>query len=229
MDRYFNKIQINRELHVNFNSYFYNSVVSENFKNYYIDHRLQALLGEDSYHYYIKLRELVLMSIYRFKRIFSFKSNEAVINVQDTMRDYIIQYYNDRNQHVEGTVNNNFKEIILNGDNETFAYSVREVVDLMMNTVYDEITFITSDGEKFTYLKMTLIDAVALRLSDIMFIWNDQTDASFKNYIHHYKDYYLKGSAINTLNVDPDYDYKIIDVLNNLSEYSFNSSNTHCF
>ena len=223
MYRYSDKLQLNIDLHLTYQSYFYNTTVSDKFRNYYITGKLSELKGIKSYDYYIKLRQLILTAIYRFKRIFTFNSMNDVLLVQDVIKDYILKYYADKNQDVSGLISEHFAQITLDDDPQLYVYSTKEAITAMMDTVYNEITFTTNSGEATSYLNSTLIDAIAIKLSDLMFTWDSNVDASFKNYYKHYTEYYLKSNQLTMLHLDPNYEYKIIDVLNNLDEYSFNA------
>ena len=223
MFRYSDKLQLNIDLHLTYQSYFYNTATSDKFKKYYIDCKLNELKGIKSYDYYIKLRQLTLSAIYRFKRIFTFNSMNDVLLIQDVMRDYILKYYADKNQDVSGLISEHFSQITLDTDSQLYAYSSKEAINDIIDQVYHEITFTNNSGESTSYLNSTLIDAISIKLSDLMFTWDSTIDAAFKNYYKHYNEYYLKSNQLTMLHLDPNYEYKIIDVLNNLDEFSFNS------
>jgi len=220
-----NTLTITQEMQTKFESYLYDTDYNQNIKSLFIDGKSNDLNMAKIDIIYPKLRRFILLSILRYKNIFSFDTSIGSMLFTNTVKEYIIHFYKTNGRNVETTVNSNFTNIIINDDAYVSIYDSTEFEDLFFIKVYDKIVFVDVDNNKTTYLNTTFISAVTTYLSNIFITWTDNTKDKFINYKSKFNKILNTVKTDDFLKYDQTYEYKIFDTINNLLSQIFTKSN----
>jgi len=216
---------IAQKLQVGFNSYLYSNSFNDNLKSLFIEFEKNKLATEKIDIIYPKLRRLILLSILRYKNIFSFDTSTGIMLFKDLVTQYIIDFFSSIGRNVATTVDENFADIFINDDNTVGIYDSNEFGEFFFNKEFEKIKFVKSDGSTKIYTNTTFVYAVTSYLSEIFLTWNLSLQEKFIAY----KDTFISKmnnlDSVNFIKYTDLYEFQILDSINNLLKQVFIKDN----